>query len=599
MVIKLFRYLSLVSLFLTIFAFSHIKIADPDFWWHLKTGEYINLNRAIPQEDLFSYTTPSPPTLRVKFILSQYWLAQVIFYKIYQVFNIDGIIFFKALFFTFLLFLLFTGIRKGGISHYLSYGFTVLASVIVLDFIGERPNIFSFLFALVLVILLERSRLHATRYTLYAIPFLMLLWSNMHGGFILGDGIIIIYILSEWFKYYLKKISGKDIGPSLQGRYLWRLSIVAGIAIAFSFINPNGYRVIPVLIDLKSSILDKMIAEHTSPSMKNVILPYWFFVFFAGIIFLINLRRLDLTHFLLLIPLLVLSLSSIRYIPFFTLISTLILPKYLSFTFEMVKTSSWFSLPLRGLIDKLKDSGIFHVCLNITLTVFLLIFTIISTKKGHAFQKGVHELMFPVKAADFIEENRLKGKMFNYYDWGGYLIWRLYPEQKVFIDTRGLREDVFIQFDKIIRASRPAYFGLPEWKDTLNTYGIDLIVTFSVNLYHGEVFPIITALMKDDEWQLIYLDGNSLIFMRDLPKNREMIERFKKPKDRIYDQIILEAMGKLSLSKSATLYITMGDAFIEKQMYQSAIGAYTKAMKLDPRNKVAIERLRELARKGY
>lgn len=184
--------------------------------------------------------------------------------------------------------------------------------------------------------------------------------------------------------------------------------------------------------------------------------------------------------------------------------------------------------------------------------------------------------------------------MFNHLDVGGYLIWRLYPQQKTFIDGRTFSEDVFIEFDKVLGASGRSLSGLPEWRSVLNRYGIELVVTYSINRHQGKVFPLISALLEDDEWQLIYLDRNSLIFIRDIPVNRELIGRFRKPKNMVYDQIILEAMDKVSVSQNPALYITIAEAFSMKKMFQEAAIAYRQAITLDPHNNVAIARLRAL-----
>jgi hypothetical protein len=609
MVIKLLRSLSLISLLFAIFATSHIRVGDPDFWWHLKTGEYIYQHQAIPAEDPFSYTTPSPPTLRVKFILAQYWLTQVLFYGVYQFLGLEGIILFKAFFFTLLLYLLYVGIRMDNVGHYLALGFTTLAAVIVLDFIGERPNMFSFLFALILVCILERFRrrvgqaaphdsaLNASRHMLYPLPFLMILWSNMHGGFILGDVIIMVYVLSEWVQYYHKKVSGTGTGIFSGARYLRDLSIAGGAAIAFSFINPCGYGVIPAVLDLKRSVFINRITEHASPWIITTMLssyPYWVLVSFTAILLFFNIRRFDITHLILLVFLGGMSLYSIRYIPFFALISCVILPGYLHATFSKTGIFSFSSSFFPGIIDRVRSSSAFQAGFPLIITSFFLIFTLISIKKGQAFQRGADELMFPAHAADFIEENGLKGKMFNHLDVGGYLVWRLYPQQKTFIDGRTFSEEVFIEFDKVLGASGRSLSGLPEWRSVLDRYGIELVVTFSINRHQGKVFPLISALIEDDEWQLIYLDRNSLIFMRDVPANRELIGRFRKPKNMVYDQIILEAMDKVSVSQNPALHITIAEAFSMKKMFQEAAIAYRQAIMLDPHNDVAIAGLRAL-----
>ena len=86
---KIGKGIFLALLFLFIFGIFSGEIRDPDFWWHLKTGEHIYHTKSIPETDPFAYTSTEkdpikPESKRIKFILSQYWLAQVIFNFVFE-----------------------------------------------------------------------------------------------------------------------------------------------------------------------------------------------------------------------------------------------------------------------------------------------------------------------------------------------------------------------------------------------------------------------------------------------------------------------------------------------------------------------------------
>jgi tetratricopeptide (TPR) repeat protein len=167
--------------------------------------------------------------------------------------------------------------------------------------------------------------------------------------------------------------------------------------------------------------------------------------------------------------------------------------------------------------------------------------------------------------------------------WGGYLMWSLYPDYRVFVDGRGLIPEVFFQEVRVLEASQKPVEGMAEWKAILNAYKVDFIVTFSVGNFTGRLVPLIPALLNDPEWHLIYMDNISLMFARDSAGNRELISRFGIPKEWAWNEVAVEAALKAKDAPNRANYFeTMGDAFFAKRSYQEAREAYFKAFELTP-----------------
>lgn len=612
-VIGLLEIITLVLFFIVLLGLFSVKIWDPDFWWHLKTGEYIYQTKSLPQTDPFAHTSlpkdPINPTSdRQKFILTQYWLAQIIFYKIYQLFNFQGIIYLRASILTLLIYLLYKGVRREGFGHYLSICLLIPAVVIFrYGYTGERPQLFSFLFSFLLVYILEGFRLSATlyplpakRYTLYTIPIIMLLWANLHGGFILGIVILIGYLFSETIKYITKRF-----GQSLQYSLLKSLTIVSILSILFSLLNPNSYKVISVLRELENGLYKGQIAEAFSPfkfislgKYAPELITYFILLFLISLILLINIKRLDLTDVLILIGLTTMSLSAVRLISFFTPVATIMLARYGIRTIEGLNSIEGLTILKRvseGIRSYLRaplTKGAFSTLLSFSLIIVLI--------KGGLFNKGIKNENYPTGAIRFLKNNHIPGNMFNPYVWGGYLIWELYPDYKVFTDGRGLIEEIFFQQAKIMEAYPRDFGGIPEWKAFLKVYRVNFIVTFSVGQFVGRLVPLIPALLKDPEWHLIYMDDNSLIFLRENPQNMEMIKRFGMPKEWAWNEVAVEAGIKArDFRRNINFYITMGDAFFAKKSYKDAKVAYLKAKEIAPYNRIVIERLETLKTYGY
>jgi hypothetical protein len=678
---KITKTILLIICFIFVLGLFSIEIKDPDFWWHLKTGEYIVQTGSIPATDPFAYTsTPkdpiSPESVRIKFILAQYWLSQVLFYQIYSAFGLQGIIFLRAFILTLLVFLTYRGIRREGIGFYLSLVLTVPVVLILHTFTGERPQLFSFLFSFLIIFLLEGFRKRASINNsktsldviarspepirddvaisvspqnikersprpdfveprddninpiayLIPIPFIMLSWANLHGGFIVGIGLLICYPVAEWVKYFWhsrkqnthaseneerfrpsrndsivndraftdnrinkndKNEAHKNVIPVKTGihsflfqstplpvRQLKLFSAFILVSILVTLINPNTYKVIPFLAELEGGLYKSFIVETMSPLVlfRSGFYEIQFFIFFALILvtlllFLVKMKILDLTDVVVVAGLAVISLSISRFIPFFSPVAVLMIARY----------GKEFTQNLPKIFETIRKN------IEIPLNSFFIIVIVLMLINGDMFKSGIRGNKYPEGAAKFLKENRIAGNMFNAYVWGGYLMWSLYPDYRVFVDGRGLIPEVFFQEVRVLEASQKPVEGIPEWKAILNAYNVDFIVTFSVGNFTGRLVPLIPALLNDPGWHLIYMDNISLIFMRDSVENQEMISRYSFPKEWLWNEVAVEAALKAhDATNRGNYYETMGDAFFAKRSYGEAREAYSKALDLKP-----------------
>jgi hypothetical protein len=614
--IRISKIILLILLFTLIFGIFSVEIKDPDFWWHLKTGEYIYQTGTLPATDPFAYTSlPKDPThpesTRIKFVLTQYWLAQVIFYWIYKFLGFQGIIYLRAAILTLLVFLVYRAVRREEIGLYLAMVLLIPLVLLLRTYTGERPQLFSFLLAFLLIYLLEGFRissfnksqlasnpqvsknLNESRHVsgllfLLPVPVIMLLWANLHGGFILGILIILAYLFSEIVKY-----STKRFGKALSGGHLKLLVIFGIVSVVLSLINPNGYNVIPFLLEFEQGPYKEMIIESMSPFSlvragfyEPQFIIFFIVMFFCILIFLVNMKRFDLTDFIIITGLSVMSLSASRYIPFFVPVAIVMIARYI---FPLLE-----KLPRMEKFRAMADKGVWP------LSVLLLISLIVGINNGYLFKSGIRSIRYPEGAARFLEENRISGNMFNPYVWGGYLIWKLYPDYKVFVDGRGLIGDIFFQEVKIMDAYARPVEGMPEWKALLNAYNVNFILTFSVGNFNGRLVPLIPALLSDPEWHLVYMDNISLIFVRDNPENREILSRFELPKEWLWNEVAVEAALKAKdYPRNINYLITMGDAFLAKRSYLQAVEAYRRAQKINPASNEVITRLQFLRSYGY
>lgn len=498
--------LLLISVILTV-TFFHLTrdIRDHDFFWHLKTGQWIWENKDIPAEDPFSFTTEKLQSVREKFIMSSYWLSQTVFWLFYSAAGMGGIVLLRFILVGILIAVMIR--RKEGDSVIYVGLLLLFLSMLLSSYPVERPHIFSFLFFALLLHLLRGRKgsgaaaSEGSRYGSFlhiTLPLLMLTWANMHAGYIVGAAVIALYAAFEGFKFFTPELM-----PMQKNDY--KILLTAGsIGLFASFVNPNTWHVFSenILfqydhitynnIEFQSTIrIFKMFHDHS-------VIIYWLMLFLTAAGLLINRKKTDITEAALLAVTGYFSFTSIRYIAFFMIAALPVASRIFS-EGKLIRPAR--TLILAGSLF----TGVFFTWDHLSF-------------ENLSSGKWIDEQKFPVAAADFILANNINGNMYNYFNWGGYLIWRLAPERKVFIDGRTLYSRIYLQSDLIDPADERRFGDAPAWKAALDEHNIRYTIT-------PASLPLVKALYKDREWIPVFSSNNSVIFVRNTVDNRDVIEK--------------------------------------------------------------------------
>lgn len=527
---KLSSFVLVLAVILT-FATGLLPVNDYDFFWHLKTGEWIWHNKSLPDKDPFSFTalrSDNYDSHRPQIILKSYWLSQLFFYALYSLSGFNGIIVFRSFVFCIILVFLWHTMGKEGIDYRLRAALLILYIFIIREYQKERPQLFSFLFAPIVLHLLngiKNSSLTGLKnlnnfLRLTGLPLVMFIWANMHGGFLVGIAFIIAYLTAEWLIFLGKTKKSPPL----------RFTCAAAIAIAAVFINPNSYHTITSFFMFYQSMLPDVTLEFLSPlkifdRLGSNWYSYWFLLILALSVFIFRFGKFNITEKFVLAGTAVASLSSLRYVLFFFIAAIPIIARHINPFITHFFQNAASSLKSRSM--------------NAMLLAVFFILIYCSPLKSMPLKEDIQQDMFPVEAAYFLDNNDLPELMFNDVTWGGYLIWRLYPKYKVFIDSRTLNIDIFRQYYSVLDASRKVYAGLPEWKGILNTYSVNIILTPLTDRYSGEVLPLIAELIHDDEWALIYLDSKTSIFLRKTRETTGFIKNHYFDKEMLWREIII------------------------------------------------------------
>lgn len=589
-----------------------VPILDCDFPWHLKTGEYIFEHREIPKSDPF--TNASDGSVTEKFILSQYWLAQLLFHLVFSGYGPIGIVLLRTLIFTGIISILWFSMKKTPIS--IKTAILYFTTILFLAYSGERPQIFSFLFALLTVLILEKYRIEGSLRHIIFLPPLMLIWANVHGGFIFGDVLIAIVCLSETVKYFFIR----RYATPLRDKRLLLLLGVGLSAVLISYLNPNSHHAFSFALGGVGSPFGQMIQEYMSPlaetwgarANRNSFI-YWSLMGYVLVLLALNLRKPDITHLALVSFTLALSLTAIRYVPFFVMTGLLISGRYSAGIGDSIK----FRQKAKALL-----------LLNIAVLVMAMFWTGSRIKSFPGvlnLSKMGWAKYDPENAAGFIEKNIEKATIFNSHSAGGYLVFRLYPKFRLFIDTRSysqtnVTETIYISYamrseddmtslldamgelmpkdyGKInVSVGNPPDKGKapfkqpghpPLWRELLRKHNIDLIIHEASNIFSGDMYALPLVLIKEDDWRLIYLDGRVMIFVRDVPWFRDVIARFGLDKSKVIDEIGMENTSRLG-NLHSSVYSSLAFALLMKGNSDDVVREYIKqALYLDPKSPTA------------
>jgi hypothetical protein len=175
------------------------------------------------------------------------------------------------------------------------------------------------------------------------------------------------------------------------------------------------------------------------------------------------------------------------------------------------------------------------VVLEYAVAIIILTVAAVPVIRGRAFQFCGADWKYPAGAADFVLAHHIQVPMFNTWEFGAYLIWRLWPLQRVFIDGRAQSEIVYLDYQRMVynvkassepvdtayQALRPRVVSGKSAEELLDQYGIEMIVMDGFEYATGSPYLLVAALAdpRQTTWKLVYRDTQAMIFMRYPPAN--------------------------------------------------------------------------------
>jgi hypothetical protein len=475
------RQVFVAILALGLFTMAARGMADPDAWWHLRTGQLILQNHGLFHSDPFSFTRFGQPWINHE------WLSDVLLFGIYRNAGIGGLIvtFAATVAASFLL----VYIRSAG-RPYLAALMTLWGAVASASTWGVRPQMFSLLLASIFLLLLEASE-HRPKLLWWTAP-LMLLWVNLHAGYPIGLVFIGLFLAGEALEAAIRPEPWQLFAPRLK-----RLAGAFALCMVLVVVNPYGWRIYLYPFEtLHSAAMQRFIQEWFSPNFHDpASLPFLLMLLalIAGAAF--SARRLRPRNLLLLLVTIPAALRSLRHIPILMLVMVPVVA-------ELIEARLQESGATRLLTNSLAIQSRRTLMINFVVLFSFVVFTVLRVQHVASHQGEVEARNFPIAAVSFMEREHPPEPVMNHYNWGGYFIWKLYPQYRVFMDGRA---DVY--GDAFMTDFGATYYLTDNWKKTLDRWSIRTIVL-------PPDAPLITALRSSPDWREVFADTQAVILTK-------------------------------------------------------------------------------------
>lgn len=452
---------------------------DGDPGRHIVIGKIIVTEHTIPKNNIFSYTKPGQPLTTTE------WLSETLYAVAYLFMGLNGVVLLAIILIGVTITLMFRETIRQSNSYLVAGLLAFWAMPATLFHWMARPHLFSWLALACWAPVVDRMA-RGKKVSIWQLPFIMLVWANLHGGFIVGFLVWFAY-LAGWIVEYL---FNKGSHPAT--KIFKQLLAAGGLSFIASLINPSMLALWKNVFDhVSDSTLMRLQIDWHSPDFHE--LNVWpFLLLIALMLFALAMRkrRPSSGQLFLLIGLTLFGLYSVRNIPFFVIACSPIIGNLLGSAFTDSGVFGKVSKTIQNMETRLR--GITWSLLTVIVVAAALLsgHKLDTEKIGNTFDPN----QFPVHAVDWLETNPQDGNMFNEFTWGGYLLYRLWPEQRVFIDGQ---TDFY--GSELVHEYLTTLLVQDGWQNTLQKYDISWAIIPSGT-------PMIRALQDTLGWKIIYQD---------------------------------------------------------------------------------------------
>jgi len=482
----------LFALFWGVFVMAVRVPYDTDMWWHVRLGQEMIDNQRFAGVDLYSHTAFGQP------MNDHGWLGEVIIAGVYGLWGASGLSFLVALVVAATAWLVYGSTRASPAVRVFA---TLLAMVVSSVVWAPRPQVFSLLMLAAFVWVLATHRQGASSRRLWALPFLTILWVNLHAAFAAGFIMMGVFAAADAISL--------PFTPREQRRALARRAVlVAGVLLVCVLIvplAPKGLRMYLYPFETVSiPTLQAYIQEWASPDFHQLFQqPFIWQLLLLLLAIGLSPGTADWADLGVIVLFAYMALWARRNIALFALATAPAMMRYVQSAWEHL-AGRWKAARGKTAERGRKLRPALAAAVNGILIVFLVLVGVV--KIGVALspraQAAQEAALFPMGAVEFLKSETAYPELFNHYNWGGYLTWALYPKYRVFVDGRtdlyggGVLEDYI-----------GAYTAPGDWQGILDKWNVRAVLVEPAS-------PLAGLLRVHEGWRLAYEDEQAVVFFR-------------------------------------------------------------------------------------
>jgi hypothetical protein len=511
---------------ISVLAFTSLSVrllGDAGIGWHIRNGQLILSTHSIPRVDPFSSTMAGQPWFAWE------WLYDLLVGSLDTAAGLNAVVLFTAVIIATTFTWTFRLLLRRKTNILLALILVLLAASASMIHFLARPHVVSWLFTVAWFWILESSEEicpnpaanSSAALSLWLLPLLMVVWVNLHGGFLVGCVLLAIYWVSAaWRSIRPKGDRFNDVLQSIRaGKRARTLALIGFLSALATFLNPYGWKLhLHIYGYLSNRFLMNHIDEFQSPNFHGVAQKC-----FAGLLLLtlvaLALKKRETgavraSQFLVLLFAIYSGLYASRNIPVSSLLLILVIAPWLSDATKRFgeRFTSKFARPKPFLqrmqaIDRSLRGHLWPIA-AVALACWIA---------AHSGKLGATQLMdahfdtkrFPVAAVNYIENNDVLGPILSPDSWGGYLIYRLYPQTKVVLDDRHdlYGEEFLKSYLKMVHVE-------PGWKDFLEQHQAGCVLV-------PKDSALTNILLATARWKPVYNDDVAVMFIRSSPSQHD------------------------------------------------------------------------------
>lgn len=459
-------------------------LADPNTGVHVRAGEWILSHHAIPRQDLFSFA------LAGREWCDWEWLSDVLYALLYRVRGLSAIAAFHLALLGLISVILYRAARLR-VGQTMAFVVTCLVMATTMIHWLARPHLSTWLFLGAFSFLLERADVTGEYRLLIALPVLMILWVNLHPGFVAG-----LLVLGVWSVHALlqcRLANDAEERFRQRNRVLW-LCLTLTVCLAATCANPYSWRLDGHIVSYLFSprTVTSHVAEWLSPDFHNPRLR-WFELLLppAAAAALLQGLRGHLAHCAIVLGTMHLALVSVRNVPLFAIVAV----GPLAATAEQLLRGSKFGLELRAGESALALRRSKAVAVAVYALGFAMLLGVL--RRGPVNFGPPSSL--PIEAVRHLPS----GRLFTMDSWADYLIYSQ-PDRHVFFDCRNDAYGAqFVEdYLTVMRAT-------PDWESVLEKYSLNIALV-------PKMSAISAAFSESHDWKLFYQDSIAAVFTRSI-----------------------------------------------------------------------------------